>query len=206
MCARLDELPGTKRQPNLFLGAVRYFAGPTEPGEGFEDWVVEHWPEISGLIGRRATQTNEPGRCAVLAPALASLPRPICLLEVGASAGLCLVPDRYNYRYTGDVELTAEGRDAESAAPVLECHVQGALPGNPAELAIAARFGLDANPLVADDPDDARWLRALVWPGEDAREARLSAALRVAGGNRRELFVASCQQILSAFLGSRRPA
>ena len=50
-------------------------------------------------------------------------------------------------------------------------------------LAVAARWGLDANPLDASDPDDARWLRALVWPGEDAREARLVAALAVAAGD-----------------------
>ena len=47
----------------------------------------------------RATQTNEAGRCAVLLPVLAALPQPLALLEVGASAGLCLYPDRYAYRY-----------------------------------------------------------------------------------------------------------
>ena len=44
-------------------------------------------------------QTNEAGRCAVLLPVLAALPQPLALLEVGASAGLCLYPDRYAYRY-----------------------------------------------------------------------------------------------------------
>ncbi len=38
----------------------------------------------------KRTQTNEPGRCAVLLPLLAALPQPLALLEVGASAGLCL--------------------------------------------------------------------------------------------------------------------
>ena len=45
------------------------------------------------------TQTNEPGRCATLLPLLASLPQPLALVEVGASAGLCLYPDKYSYRY-----------------------------------------------------------------------------------------------------------
>ncbi|MFF0425680.1 DUF2332 family protein [Streptomyces sp. NPDC004520] len=30
---------------------------------------------------------------------LASLPQPLALIEVGASVGLCLYPDRYRYRY-----------------------------------------------------------------------------------------------------------
>ncbi len=47
----------------------------------------------------RSTQTSEPGRCATLLLLLARLPQPLALLEVGASAGLCLLPDRYGYDY-----------------------------------------------------------------------------------------------------------
>ncbi len=213
LCALLDSLPGTKRQPNLFLGAIRYFDGPTEPGSKFEAWVRASWAAIAELIGRRATQTNESGRCAVLAPLLAALPQPITMLEAGAAAGLCLLPDHYRYRYlpaadaadeksTRNSDFGSKSRDfgvacrifvneafdtagewASPNAPLLECVVRGALPADPARLRIAKRQGLDANPLAADDPDDARWLRALVWPGEDAREARLAAALEVAAKN-----------------------
>jgi hypothetical protein len=49
-------------------------------------------------VRARATQTNEAGRWAVLLPVLAALPQPLTLLEVGASAGLSLHPDRYAYR------------------------------------------------------------------------------------------------------------
>ena len=47
----------------------------------------------------RRTQTNEAARCALMLPLLAALPQPLALLEVGASAGLCLLPDRYGYDY-----------------------------------------------------------------------------------------------------------
>jgi hypothetical protein len=49
---------------------------------------------------KRRTQTNEPARCATLLPLLALLPQPLALLEIGASAGLCLLPDLYSYKYT----------------------------------------------------------------------------------------------------------
>lgn len=45
---------------------------------------------------------------------------------------------------------------------------------------VAWRAGIDRNPLDPADPDVQRWLRALVWPGEDARERRLVQALRLA--------------------------
>jgi hypothetical protein len=45
---------------------------------------------------------------------------------------------------------------------------------------VAWRAGLDLHPVDADDPDQAAWLDALVWPGADDRRARLHAALDVA--------------------------
>jgi hypothetical protein len=52
------------------------------------------------MLARR-TQTNEAARCAVLLPALALLPQPLALIEVGASAGLCLLYDEWRYHYVG---------------------------------------------------------------------------------------------------------
>nr|WP_275311681.1 DUF2332 family protein [Streptomyces yunnanensis] len=52
-------------------------------------WVVTHWDEVSSLMLVRLTQTNESARCATLLPVLATLPQPLALIEVGASAGLC---------------------------------------------------------------------------------------------------------------------
>ena len=179
--ARLDTLPGMKRQPNLFLGALKYLGAPLAPGPRLAAWIDDHWDDVAALIGRRATQTNEPGRCAVLAPVLASLPQPVALLEVGASAGLCRVPDRYRYRYTGEHPAEVAGSDAAADAPLLECRVDGTPPASPDALVIAARVGLDRSPLHADDPDDVRWLRAVVWPGEDEREGRLAEALESLG-------------------------
>ncbi|MEL4505849.1 DUF2332 domain-containing protein [Luteococcus sp. H138] len=184
LAALLDPLPGTKRQPNLFLGALRYLDAPLEPGPGLLDFVRQRWPEIERIILTRATQTNEPARCAGLVPALGLIEQqtrqPLALIEVGCSAGLCLFPDHYGYRWeqsTGVVEV----RPTEQA-PVFRCEVTGPAP-LPTELPrIGWRVGIDLNPLDPADESDARWLRALVWPGQEDRERRLAACLELTAG------------------------
>jgi Uncharacterized protein conserved in bacteria (DUF2332) len=99
LLAFLAGLPQEKRQPNLLLAAVRYLAG-VQPGyDAFRAVVLDRRDEVAATMLVRHTQTNEPARCATLLPALASLRQPLALLEVGASAGLCLLPDRYSYDY-----------------------------------------------------------------------------------------------------------
>ena len=90
----------------------------------------------------RRTQTNEVARCATLLPTLARLPGPLALIEVGASAGLLLLVDRYSYDY-GAHTITSPEVDA----PVLRCDARGAVP-IPAQLPeVVWRAGLDLNPL-----------------------------------------------------------
>ncbi|RKR92165.1 uncharacterized protein DUF2332 [Micromonospora pisi] len=167
----LETLPPHKRQPNLLFGVVRFLGGPVEDPAEFHDYTVANWPTIEAEIRVRATQTNEAGRCAVLLPVLAALPQPLALLEVGASAGLCLYPDRYAYRY---------GQHAiGSGEPVLECAAIGVAP--PTVLPeVVWRAGLDLNPLRVTDPADVAWLDALIWPEHTHRRARLRAAASVA--------------------------
>ena len=52
---------------------------------------------LAAVMRSHHTQTNEVGRCAVILPALPAAP--IALIEVGASAGLCLLFDKYQYDY-----------------------------------------------------------------------------------------------------------
>jgi hypothetical protein len=100
--ALLSTLPPNKRQPNLLFSVVRLLGGAVEDPHAFHDYTVANWPKIEVELRSRTVQTNEPGRCAVLLPVLAALPQPLALLEVGASAGLCLYPDRYAYRCGSD--------------------------------------------------------------------------------------------------------
>lgn len=169
--ALLDTLPPAKRQPNLLFGVVRLLGGPVSDPAAFHGFVVGNWPAIEPELRTRATQTNEVGRCALLLPVLAALRQPLALLEVGASAGLCLHPDRYGYRYGSHALGTGP--------PVLECAAVGVpLPAGVPE--VAWRAGLDLNPLDVTDPADVAWLDALIWPEHEHRRARLRAAAAVA--------------------------
>lgn len=169
--ALLGTLPAAKRQPNLLFGVVRFLGGPVEDPAMFADYVTTNWPAIGAEMRVRATQTNEAGRCALLLPVLAALRQPLALLEVGASAGLCLYPDRYSYHY-GDQMVGSGG-------PVLECAVTGMAP--PVAVPdVVWRAGLDLNPLDVTDAADVAWLEALIWPEHAHRRARLRAAAAVA--------------------------
>src|SRR6478672_13745004 len=117
----LDTLPPPKRQPNLLLGAVRFLDGPVSSYPEFRAFVTSEWDALSATMLARRTQTNEALRCTAYLPVLSTLPQPLALLEVGASAGLCLYPDRYAYRYDDRPVLG-------TSALVLECRTSGAVP------------------------------------------------------------------------------
>jgi hypothetical protein len=168
-------LPDAKRQPNLLFAAARYLLGQPASGSSLSALVRESPADLAALMLARSTQTNEPARCAVLLPALAQLPEPLALIDVGASAGLTMLFDRYSYDYAGH-RLTG----ADPDAPVLPCRPSGPVP-LPARIpAIVWRTGLDLNPLDVTSDDDVRWLSCLVWPDEGDRTERLAAAIEAA--------------------------
>jgi hypothetical protein len=168
----LGTLPPEKRQPNLLFASACYLLGvPADPAT-LRD-LVDHDPDrLSRVMRARRTQTNEPARCATLLPALAQLPGPLALIEVGASAGLTLLFDRYTYDY-GDRVIA--GSDPE--APTLHCGLRGPVPVPARVPEIAWRAGLDLNPLDVSSDDDVHWLSCLLWPGEGDRAERLALAV-----------------------------
>jgi hypothetical protein len=97
----LATLPAAKQQPNLLFAAVRFVCGTPHGWQDFRRLLHDHRNQIAAVMLARSTQTNEPARCATLLPFLASLPEPPALIELGASAGLCLIPGRYAYDYGG---------------------------------------------------------------------------------------------------------
>ncbi len=175
----IDTLPTPKRQPNLVLAAARWLGAEPGPYDNLRSLLVRRWDDVRATVLTRATQTNEVGRCATLLPVLAALPGPLALLEVGPSAGLCLYPDRYSYRFSGSRTAALDPRDGPSRV-VLDCEVHGEPPLPDALPEVVWRAGLDLNPLDVHDDDAMRWLEMLVWPEQDDRRTRLSAAVDLA--------------------------
>lgn len=171
----LARLPAAKRQPNLLFAAARYLLESTPDALSLRSLVAERPEELSRMILARRTQTNEAARCALLLPVLASLPQPLAVIEVGAAAGLTLLPDLYSYDYDGH---RVAGLDSQ--APTLSCRPSGPLPLPSHVPEIAWRAGIDLNPLDVNNDDDVAWLSCLVWPDEADRAERLHGAVAAA--------------------------
>ncbi|MDR7186952.1 hypothetical protein J2X85_004013 [Microbacterium trichothecenolyticum] len=178
LAAILARIPATRRQPPLVFAVTRMLGAPEGAFPAWAAWLVEHGDEVVAEASVRRLQTNEPQRCAALLPALATIDGPIALLEVGASGGLCLYPDRYSYRYRGSDGVLALDPDAGTSAVVLESEITGAPPLRLPE--VVWRTGIDLEPLDASDAGDRRFLTSLVWPGESGRAERIAAALDIA--------------------------
>jgi hypothetical protein len=162
------------------------------PSAGGERTAADVWPVVLATIAqhfdqikrrlRRTVQTNEPGRSAVLFAGLLWLSerhrRPIRLLEVGASAGLNLLADRYSY-VVGDLELGDPASPLRFVDPWVPPPVADPA-GAAARLRIVARAGCDVAPLDPRRPDDQLALLSYIWPDELYRIDRIRAALSVA--------------------------
>ena len=186
--AILARIPATRRQPPLVFAITRLLGAPLAPFEEWSSWLGTHADAVLAESAQRGLQTNEPLRCAALLPALSTVDGPIALLEIGASAGLCLFPDRYSYRYTGARDAALDPEDGPSTV-ILESELRGAAAAQaPLRMPdVVWRAGIDLAPLDARDGSDRRFLTTLAWPGEDGRAQRIEAALDIVAADPPEI-------------------
>lgn len=148
-----------------------------DPVPAFLATVAEHAEEVRARLAD-GVQTNEVGRSAALIGGYAEVARrtglPLRVREVGASAGLNLRFDRYAYdtgeQVAGDPDSPLRFEGFWEAPP----------PDLSGELVVADRRGCDRNPLDPTSQADRLTLLSFVWPDQEARLARLRAALAVA--------------------------
>ena len=148
----------------------------------------------------RPPQTNEIARSAMLLPGFLAVARetglPLQLAEIGCSAGLNLLFDRFSYRY-GDAAW------GEPNAPVrLAPEVRGSRPPLAGDLVVTGREGCDIAPIDVASPDDRQVLRSYVWPDQPARLERLDGALALAAETHFSLVRADA----AAFVGRKLDA
>lgn len=195
ICHGYEESPsGAVIQLRLLAGLFRLVLTgradelvPFYPCLGGEADPAAAWPLVRPVLGAfvpelRAgleipPQTNEPGRAVALLVGLAAarawgLPRRIELLELGASAGLNLLVDRFRIEGAGWAWGPAD-------SPVrLTTAVTGAF--EPPDVLITRATGCDIDPVAAADPEGALRLRSFVWPFHVHRHERLAGALQIA--------------------------
>jgi len=182
LLALIDGLPREHRQPSLLFAAAAWWGAPPVAYPEWRAWVVAHWDSIGPTAAKRRTQTNEVGRCIPLLVGLSQFDGPIALLELGASAGLCLALDRYSYRFDDGPVLGAGSpllTSSVSGTPVVK---DGAWNPEHADTPtrmpeIVWRAGVDLAPLDVRNADDVRWLEALLPPDRPTRLARLRQAI-----------------------------
>jgi hypothetical protein len=151
-----------------------------EAPPAFRRFCLAHADAIRATLQRRAVNTNEPARAALLRPAFAvalgELTGPVHFVEVGASAGLVLL-----WPYCA-VDPGQGGAPVGPADPGLTfpCAMTGDPPLHIDPARVASLQGIERDPLDPADPEDADWLRALIWPEQLDRAARMDAALALA--------------------------
>ncbi|MGX7894778.1 DUF2332 domain-containing protein [Tsuneonella sp. HG222] len=123
-------------------------------------------------------QTNEAGRSASVMAGLLWLSQRLGpkfeLNEIGASAGVNTMMDRYRY----DLGGTTAG---PAASPMTIAPEWRGDPPPQVTVEIVSVRGCDLAPIDLGDPDQALRLKAYVWADATERMARLDAAIEMAG-------------------------
>lgn len=143
-------------------------------------------------------QTNEAGRssnfiAAMLWLAEQGLPARFECLEIGSSAGINLMLDRYGYDLGG--VTVGPDRPVMHFAPAWH----GAPPPDTVISIVAAR-GCDVAPVDLADPAQAMRLKAYIWPEHQLRFARMDAAIRSAGDRPPDLTALTAGDFVTAEL------
>jgi hypothetical protein len=192
----IEAAPARKRQPRVILAALHdlalagrapalaaaYGAADGDAAAGAAiDTLLRMTDSVVAIAVRRRTRANETGRCAVLYPAIAEAARrvgatAVGLIDVGCSAGLNLNVDRVGITYSTGQSL------GDPSSPVqVSCSIVGDRPiPTRAMPEVVARVGVDLDPVDVTDADDARWLRACLWPDQPERAAMLEAEMALA--------------------------
>jgi hypothetical protein len=160
-----------------------------DPFPAFDDFVKSRTGAIRTLLETRVTNTNEAARSCILRAGFSALGAretlPLHLIEIGPSAGLNLNWDCYGMRYRRGGGTVAAIHP--EAGLVLDCELRGENTPPLSPPPIAGRIGLERDPVDLSDDRDRDWLRALVWPDQPHRLARLDKAIALFLRHRREI-------------------
>lgn len=172
----LHALTRAGRAPALAPVHAGEVTAPEAVWRALAETIAANDAELAGWLAG-PPQTNEAGRSAVLMAGLAVLAerfgRPFELLEIGSSAGLNLLIDRYGFDLGGVAAGPAD-------APLRLAPAWEGPPPPTAPVRIRSVRGVDIAPIdLADDAQAAR-LVAYVWPDQAERIERVERAIAIA--------------------------
>jgi hypothetical protein len=182
------------------LGDVYRGRSHADAGPLFLDLCRRHRDSLLAILQTRRVQTNDCGRSALIAPALTwatrQTPGPYWLIDVGASAGINLLCDRYRLDY-GE-----HGATGPPDSPVqISCAVTAGDPPIADRVPdLVGRVGIDVSPIDLSDPADARWLLACVWP-DSGRTDRVEASIALVQQHPPRLIAGRATDALPSVLG-----
>ncbi|MDT0304956.1 DUF2332 domain-containing protein [Streptomonospora wellingtoniae] len=186
----VEAAPPRKRHPELILAALHHLAlAGSAPAlaaayaaadgdaaaDAAVDTLLRSTEEVAATAARRRTRPDEAGRCAVLYPAVAEAARragadAVGLIDVGCSAAFNLNADRVGIAYSNGQSLGDPSSPVQLSASVVG---DRSVPTR-AMPEVVTRVGVDLDPVDVTDADDARWLRACLWPDQPDRAERLA--------------------------------
>jgi hypothetical protein len=180
----------------------RLDAFPNGPAE-LREALAARGGALAGWLAVQPVQTNESQRSWGLLPCFLALAgsarQPLDLVELGSSAGLNLVWDRYRYRYeaggwgSSDSPLALTGRELTPVpAPLLRSGVE-----------IRGRVGVDRHPIDVRNRDGALLLESFVWADSSERIDRLRRAIGIVATDPPALVEGDYVDVLPRLLAER---
>ncbi len=173
---------------------------PENVGPVLVEFCRRHRDTLAEMTRTRTLQTTFVERSVQILYAMDVVARaigsPFSIVEVGCSAGLLLLFDRYRYEFSNGARVGA----ADAEVVVSNFKFTGAQPRVPAIPKIANRVGLDLFPIDLRDADARIWALACVSPDKGEMFRNLKAAFDYRARSELDIVAGDAMQTLPAVL------
>jgi hypothetical protein len=189
-------------KPLELLGGLHYLVLGGKAS--WDDPLEDHREFLTRFVSDQNVQTNEVLRSWILVPLFLRIAQRtgaevLDLVDLGCSAGLNLVWDRYRHIYE-------EGEwGPDDALLTLSSEERKPVPGELLELRprVRGRIGIDRNPIDVTTDEGARLLKCFVWAGQEGRLERLDRAIEALRDDPTELTRGDMAEVLPEVLAAR---